>query len=343
MNQLDIIAKIPEPERDGIIRIRPGESTVVRIDKHAHQSSAPDIQGRPSEWKDKTFPALIIVISDDFDEIFRKFQTLEDPEDAIPFLAISSNLDRLLSCRAEGKVLYRKTTDCSSDKSEAMQYLHEIIRKTEYCFFFCSGTDPTWIHLAGQIAQDAREQNTLAVLASLGEGEPVSQEYISDILGKFHTIIWLTDNSKNASTGSIEQIQDLCEATIDDIVAAGGRHGVVSNDRFIVRDLLFTGGISYSDWYIVGKPDALGLIRGYGDSIHENNLTHISGTYSILKIPWESTLDTATELRNSLLEILIQKVPSRYPHQMRIEGYYPETEGQYDLITWTFTGKYTLP
>jgi hypothetical protein len=340
MYQLDIIAKIPEPEPDGTIRIRPGESTIVRIDERTPRSSAPDIRGRPAEWKVKTIPALIIVIGDDLDEIFKVFQALEDPEDAIPFLAISSDLDRLLSCRAEGKVLYRKTTDCSSGISEAMQYLHEIIRKTEYCFFFCSGTDPAWIQLAGQIAQDTREQNTLAVLALLWEREPVFHENIPDILGLFHTIIWSTDNSK--STGSIEQIRDLCEATIDDIVAVGGRHGIVSNDRFVVRELLFTGGISYSGWHIEGKPDALEIISGYVEPIHENDLPLISGTYSILKIPWESTLDVATELRNSLLEILIQKVPARYPHQMRIEGYYPETEGQFDLIIWNFTGKYTL-
>jgi hypothetical protein len=69
----------------------------------------------------------------------------------------------------------------------------------------------------------------------------------------------------------------------------------------------------------------------------------VNGTYSILKIPWESTVDDATELRNSLLEILIEKVPSRYPHLMRIEGYYPEIEGQFDLSTWTFIANYKLP
>ena len=165
MYQLDIITKIPELEPDGIIRIRPGESAIVRIDESDSPSPTADICGRPAEWMYKTIPALVIALSDDLDEIFRVFRAPEDPEDAVPFLAISSDLDMLLSCRAEGKVLCRKTADYSSRPSEAMQYLHEIIRKTEYCLSLCSRTDPAWIQLAGQITQYAREQNTLSVLA----------------------------------------------------------------------------------------------------------------------------------------------------------------------------------
>ena len=65
----------------------------------------------------------------------------------------------------------------------------------------------------------------------------------------------------------------------------------------------------------------------------------VNGTYSILKIPWESTVNDAIDLRNSLLDILIREVPSRYPHLMRIEGFYPEIEGQFNLCIWTFTVK----
>jgi hypothetical protein len=340
MYQLAIITKIPEPKPDGTIHIRPGESAIVRIDE---SDSVPDINGRPLEWMNKTIPALIITLSDDLHETFRVFQAPKDPEDAIPFLAISSDRNALLNCRAEGKILYRMTADCPAGPSEPMQYLHETIGKTEYCIILCSRTNPEWINLAGEIAEFSREQNTLTVLVVTGKGESVSHENIPDILGRFHAIIWSRDNSRCISTASPEQIRDLCEATIDDIVASGGRHGVVSNDRFIVRELLFTGGISHSCWHIEGKPDALELISKYVESIYENNLTHIGGTYSILKIPWKSTIDAAIELRNSLLEILIQKVPSRYPHQMRVEGYYPEIEGQFDLRIWTFTGNYKFP
>jgi hypothetical protein len=336
MYQLDIITKIPEPKPDGIISIRLGESAIVRIDESDSPSPTTDICGRPAEWRDKAIPALIIALSDDLDEIFRVFHAPEDPEDAVPFFAISSELDRLISCRAEGKVLYHKTADCSSGPSEAMQYLHEIIRKTEYCFFLCSRTDPAWIQLAGQIAQYAREQNTLSVLAVTGEREPGSDEILSDIREKFHTIIQSSDDSTERS---LERIRDLCEATLDDIVASGGRHAVVRDNRFVVRELLFNGGSSYPVWNTAGKPDAHELIRDYVHSVQVNNRLIVTGTYSILKIPWESTVDDANELRNSLLEILIEKVPSRYPHQMRIEGYYTEIEGQFDLGIWTFTVK----
>ncbi len=340
MYHLDIITRIPEPEPDGIIRIRPGESTIVRIDE---SDSVPQIHGRPAEWSDKKIPALVIALSDDTDEIFRLYYAPEDPEDAVPFLAISSDLNRLLSCRAEGKVLFCKTADRSSGSAEAMQYLHEIIRKTEYCIFLCSRRDPAWIHLAGQIAQYARAQNTLAVLAVIGEGKPDSNENMSDILEKFHTIILTLKNSNSLSTASLEQTRDLCEATIDDIVASGGKHAFLPSDRLIVRDLLFKGGISYLMWHSAGDADVHELIKGYVGSVQGNDPIMTGGTYSILKAPWQSTVDAATELRNSLLDILVEKVPSRYPHQMRVEGYYPEVEGQFDLSTWTFTGNYKFP
>ncbi|MCK9592358.1 MAG: hypothetical protein M0Q91_10170 [Methanoregula sp.] len=342
MYQLDTLTKIPEPVPDGVIRIRPGESILLRIDEKRSESSVPQINGRPTEWIDKTIPALIIAISDNVSDIFRVFHAPEDPEDAVPFLAISSDRDALLSCRAEGKILWSKPVDHIPKPSESMQYLHEIIRKTEYCCILCSRTNPAWIQLAGEIAHFAREQNTLTVLALIGKGLPASHENVSDIVGKFHTIIGSSENSNSVSPASLEKIRDLCEATIDDIVASGGRHAVVSDDRFIVRELLFTGGLSYPEWHIAGKPDALELISGYVESIHGNNQTLIGGTYSILKIPWESTIDAATELRNSLIGILFERVPSMHPHQMRLEGFYPEVEGQFDLSIWTFTGNYKL-
>jgi hypothetical protein len=336
MYQLDIITKIPEPEPDGIIRIRPGESAIVRIDESGAHSPTADICGRPAEWRNKTIPALVIALSDDLDEIFRVFHAPEDPEDAVPFIVISSDRELLLDCRAEGKILCRKTADCSSRPAEAIQYLHEIIGNTEYCIFLCSRRDPAWIQLAGQIALYAREQNTLSVLAVTGEKEPGSDEILSGIQVKFHSIIQSPDHSTERF---LERIHDLCEATIDDIVASGGRNALVRDDRFVIRELLFNGGTGDPVWNTAGKPDAFELIRGYVKSIHKNNHTLIAGTYSILKIPWESTMGAATELRNSLLDILVEKVASKYPHQMRIEGYYPEIEGQIDLSIWTFSVK----
>jgi len=341
MHQLNIITKIPEPEPDGIITIRPGESTIVPINGGDPASSVPYIHGRPAEWRDKTIPALIITISDDLDEIFRVFPAPDDQEDAIPFLAISSDNEALLSCRADGKILYRRTADRSLDRSDAMQYLHEIIAKTEYCFILCSRTNPAWIQLAGEIAYFARAQNTLTVLAIIGEGEPGLSEDTADLLGKFHTVILTPNNSNNISPASLEQIRDLCEATIDDIVASGGRHAL-ERDYGNVRELLLNGGISYLGGYTVGGPDARKLIDGYVQSMQDANRSLVGGTYSFLRIPWHSTVDAATGLRNSLYDILAEKVPARYLHQIRIEGYYPKVEGRYDLIIWTFTGGYKL-
>jgi hypothetical protein len=333
---LDILTKIPEPEPDRIIRIRPGESTIVRVDGG---DTAPDIRGRPAEWKNKTIPALIIAISDDLTEIFRIFQAPDDPEDAVPFLSISSDRHALFSCRAEGKILFRQTADSSERTTESMQYLQDTIAKTEYCIILCSRTNPAWIHLAGEIAQFARAQNTLTVLAIIGDGEPYSQEKVSDIMGKFHTILLASDNSNNVSTVSLEQIRDLCEATIDEIVASGGRRSLEPDDPRKVQVLMFNGGISYLGCHAVGESDAQRLISGYMKSVEGNNKILNGGTYSILKIPWESTINAAIALRNSLIDILETKVPSRYPHYVRIEGYLPEAEGQVDLSIWIFTGK----
>ena len=238
MYQLNIITKIPEPEPDGIIRIRPGESTVVQIDG---SDSAPDIRGRPAEWKNKTIPALIVAISDDLHEIFQIFRAPKDTEDAIQFLAISSDSDALLSCRADGKIFCRKTAGCSGGLSEPMQYLHEIIAKTEYCIILCSRRTPDWIFLAGEIAQYARDQNTLTVLVLIGKGEADSDQIDFDLCGRFHTIILNTNHPASVSPVSLERIRDLCEATLYDIVVSGGRHGLEPDYRTNVRDLMSNG------------------------------------------------------------------------------------------------------
>jgi hypothetical protein len=335
MYQLDILTKIPEPKHDGIIRIRPGESAIVRADGG---DTAPDIRGRPVEWKNKTIPSLVITITDDLPEIFRAFQAAHDPEDAVPFLAISSDRDALLSCRAEGKILFRQTADCSGRAPEPMRYLQETIAKTEYCIILCSRKNPGWLELAGEIVQSAREQNTLTVLAMIGAGEQDFYDNVSEIVGKFHTIILTPDNSSAISMVSLEQIRDLCEATTDEIVGYGGRPSLEPDDPGKVRELLFNGGISYLGCHVAGEPDAQSLIRGYVKSVQGNQKILNGGTYSILKIPWESTINAAVALRNSFIDILVEKVPSRYPHYMRIEGYYPEIEGHIDVAIWTFTG-----
>jgi hypothetical protein len=339
MSRLEIITKIPELEPDGIIRIRPGESTIVRIDRGDTAPPVPEIHGRPAEWREKTIPALVIVISEDPFEIFRVFKVPEDPEDAVPFLALSPESGALLRCRAEGKVLIRLTADSTGGSSEPMQYLHDIIAKTEYCFFLCSRRNPAWIQLAAEIAENAREQHTLTVMAFIGEGSFGSYENYSDILKKFHTLILPTDNSFRSIPIPLEQIRDFCEATMNDVVASGDRCGLVSGDCSIVRDLLFNGGISYSGGHTAGEPDAQELVRGLERSLQEDYQSQTGGTYSILKIPWESTIDAAMELRTSLFDILGEMAPSRFPHQIRIEGYFPEAEGQYDLNIWSFTGK----
>ena len=109
-----------------------------------------------------------------------------------------------------------------------------------------------------------------------------------------------------------------------------------------MRELLLNGGISYLGGHTAGGPDARKLIDGYVQSMQGANRSRVGGTYSLLRIPWHSTVDAATELRNSVVDILAEKVPARYLHQIRIEGYYPKEEGQYDLIIWTFTGDYEL-
>jgi hypothetical protein len=339
MYQLEILTKMPEPKPDGIIRIRPGESTIVQIDMC---DSAPDIRGRPAEWRFKTIPAVIIAITDDLLEIFRVFQAPEEPEDAVPVLSFSSDRIALLSCRADGKILYRKTADCSSRSSEPMQYLHEIIAKTEYCIVLCSQRTPDWMFLAGQIAQFARDQNTLIVLALIGKGEADSYQSAFDPFEKFHTIIANPDHPASVSPVSLERIHDFCEATLYDIVVSGGRHGLEPDYRTNVRDLMFNGGICVP-WHTPGKPDARELLKEYLPSVQINDQTTIAGTYSILKIPWESTIDDAIQLRNSLYKILDENIPSRYPHLVRIEGYSPEIEGQVDLSIWTFTGNREVP
>ena len=339
MSLLEIITKIPELEPDGIIRIRPGESTIVRIDGGTTASPVPEIHGRPAEWREKTIPALVIVISEDPFEIFRVFKAPEDPEDAVPFLALSPDRGALLRCRAEGKVLIRLTADSPGGSSEPMQYLHDIIAKTECCFIICSRRNPAWIHLAAEIAENAREQHTLTVTALIGEGSFASYENYSGILKKFHTVILPPDNAGKSIPIPLEQIRDFCEATMYDVVASGDRSGLVSNVGTGVRNLLFNGGISYFGGHTAGKTDAREIFRRFIRSFQEEYQTPAGGTYSILKIPWESTIDAAIEFRNSLFDRLGEKVPSRYPHQIRIEGYDPETEGQYDLSIWSFTGK----
>jgi len=339
MYSLEILTRIPEPKPDGIIRIRPGESTIVQIDTC---DSAPDIRGRPAEWRFKTIPALIIAISDDLPEIFRVFQAPEDPEDAVPVLSLSSDHIALLSCRADGKILYRKTADCSFGSSEPMQYLHEIIAKTEYCIILCSQRTPNWMFLAGQIAQFARDQNTLIVLALIGKGEADSYQSGFNPFEKFHTIIANPDHPASVAPVCLERIRDFCEATLYDIVMSGGRHGLEPDYRTNVRDLMFNGGICVP-WHTPGKPYARELLKEYLISVQPKNQATITGTYSILKIPWKSTIDDAIRLRNSLYMILDEYIPSRYPHIMRIEGYAPEIEGLVDLNIWTFTGNHEVP
>ena len=88
----------------------------------------------------------------------------------------------------------------------------------------------------------------------------------------------------------------------------------------------------------MGRPEARELLKEYLHSVRLKDQTTITGTYSILKIPWESTVDDAIQLRNFLYKILDENVPSKFPHQIRIEGYYPDAEGNYDLNVWTFSG-----
>lgn len=342
MYQLDIITKIHEPKPDGVIRIRPGESAFVQIEADISASSTPEILGRPVGLEEKTIPALIIAVSEDPGEILRVFQIPQDPEDTVPFLAISPDRNALLTCRAEGKILSRITADYPDVISEPMRYLHEIIRKTEFCIILCSRTYPEGNHLVGEMAQFSREQNTLTILSVIGGGEPDFPEDVSDILGKFHAIILNSDYSNSIPFASLERIRDLCEATINDVVTSGGRHALVPNDRLVVRELLLHGGISNSGWHTAGIPDAHEFIRWYVQSIQGNSHPDVAGTYSILKIPWESTMDAATQFRDSLVDILNDKVRSRYPHQMRIDGYYPETDGHFELSIWTFSGNYKI-
>ena len=112
---------------------------------------------------------MIIAISDDLHEIFQVLWSPEDPEDAVPFLVRSSDNKALRSSKADGKILFYKIADYFCSSLEPMQYLHDIIRKTEYCWILCFFTNPVWIQPAGEIALSTRDQNTLTVLAVIGE------------------------------------------------------------------------------------------------------------------------------------------------------------------------------
>ncbi|MCK9592375.1 MAG: hypothetical protein M0Q91_10255 [Methanoregula sp.] len=76
---------------------------------------------------------MIIAIKDDLHEILQVLRSPEDPEDAVPFLAISSDNRALRSCKADGKILFYTTAHYSGSSSEPMHYLYDIIRKAEYC------------------------------------------------------------------------------------------------------------------------------------------------------------------------------------------------------------------
>jgi hypothetical protein len=110
MYQLDIITEIPEPEPDGGIYIRQGESAFLEFDKN-HNVSSVQICGRTAEQMEKTIPALVITISDDPQEIFSGFNAPSYPDMKIPFLAISSDRDALLKCNADGKIHYHMPAD----------------------------------------------------------------------------------------------------------------------------------------------------------------------------------------------------------------------------------------
>jgi hypothetical protein len=118
---------------------------------------------------------------------------------------------------------------------------------------------------------------------------------------------------------------------------------VEGTDRSIVQELMFSGGVSYLGLHIAGDPNACELTKGFVQSVGGKGQIRTSGTYAILKVPLESTTDVAYHLRGSLSNILSENIPSRFPHQVRLEAYNPEVEGQYDLTIWTMTGKYKLP
>lgn len=343
MYQLEIISKIQEPEPDGIIHIRQGESVLLEIDNKQSVPSDPLISGRPVEWRKKTIPALIIAISDSLHEIFQVFQPPKYPEYNIPFLAISSDKNTLLKCRAEGKIFIHVTSDCPDRSSEAMHHLEEVIGKTEYCFILCSQANPEFIQLAGEIANFGRKQNTLMVLSMIGKEQLGSSDTISDSLGNFHSVVLPSVKSDNIVIVPIEQIRDFCEATIDSVVAKGWRSTIVPNNSKIVRELLFHGGLGCLGWHMTGNPDAQGLINGYVELVNEKSHPPIVRTYTILKVPFESTLNEAYDLFETISNILFENVPSQYPHEMKLEAYNPELEGQYDLSIWTFSGEYKLP
>jgi hypothetical protein len=337
MYQLDIIAEIPEAKPDGAIYIRQGESALVEFDKN-HNVSSIQISGRTAEQMEKTIPALVIAISDDPQEIFSGFQKPCDPKEKIPFLAISSDRNTLSKCSAEGKIYYHMTADCPDGYRDPWQYMKEIMRKTEYCFIFCSQTDTGFIHLAGELAQLGREQKTLMVLAIIGKQQPDSFENINEIIDKFHTSILPSDRSDSPVQAPIHRIRDLCEATMGDLVSQGGRPSFTNQDRTVVEGLLFNGGVCYLGRHIAGSPDNRELFKGFIQSIGGNCKTPIVGTYSILKVPPESTTDVAYDLGGYVSDYLSLNILSRYSPQVRLEVSYPEIETQYDMNIWIFTG-----
>ena len=342
MYQLDIITELPEPKPDGAIYIRQGESALVEFDKN-HNVSTIQISGRTAEQMEKTIPALVIAISDDPQEIFCGFQEPCYPEEKIQFLAISSDRNTLLKCSADGKIYYRKTMDCPDGSQDPWEYLREIVRKTEYCFIFCSQAETGFIHLAGELAQSGREQNTLMVLAITGKKQPDSVGNVTEIIGKFHTSILPDDRSDSIVQASINQIRDLCEATMGDLVSQGGRPSFTSQDRTVVEGLLFNGGVCYLGGHIAGNPDNRDLINGCIQSVVGNCQAPICGAYVILRLPPESTTDVAYDLGGYVSDNLSLNVLSRYAPQVRLEVSYPEIETQYDMSIWIFTGEYKLP
>jgi hypothetical protein len=57
-------------------------------------------------------------MSDNPDEILQAFPEPADPEETLPFLALSSNWDALQCCRAEGKIFVQASVDKSPRKQE---------------------------------------------------------------------------------------------------------------------------------------------------------------------------------------------------------------------------------
>jgi hypothetical protein len=348
MYQLDIITKIPEPEPDGAIYIRQGESAFLEFDKD-HNVSSIQINGRTDEQMEKTIPALVIAISDDPQEIFSGFNAPSYPHMKIPFLAISSDRDAFLNCNADGKIHYHMPAEGTPhDSHNERKYLHELIKKTEYCCIFCSQTDPLhFFHLAGYLAYFGRQYKTLMVLALIGNGDhDLCQDVIDDYFKNFHTIILPLDNTN--SIVPIKRIRDLCDATINDVVSQGSlRTALIDQDREKVQGLLLKGGICYLGGHIAGGPDDRDLIKGFVQSVGVNCKTPVCGSYVFLSFPSRftaaSTINEVYDFGRYVFEILHKNIPSHFSPEIRPEVSYPDVEEPYDMNIWIFTGDYKLP